>query len=482
MTTNKDFQIENGVLQRYFGKADRVVIPDGVTRIGGTAFKGAQMKNMILPASLLSIGWNAFEDCRNLQSIVIPDSVTVMEERAFLSCKELKSVKLSAHITDIPSEAFANCENLSEITLPKGLLRIGAGAFSACAQLKEISFPETLTSIGNIAFNGCKNIKSVALPDALTHIGNYAFGECENLKSVIFGKQIASISTGAFFGCKNLQSLVLPKNIQKIASGAFPAEMKLKKCILFASSENAKQIDALLRAVSIHNLIYPFLTDNLETSEAIHKTLTAYVTNKKFRDEYIPRLIETEAAQALAKLLSLIKKMSVEEIDGYIEKSQNTAELCTLFLQYKKRLYPAEKLEKMEEMQMEKDFGLREKTLADYKKIFSIKKENDTYVIIGYKGAEAQVSVPARIRNIPVRIALKKADDLKEIVLEDGFVSIESRAFFGCGALQNIVIPASVTKIASDAFRFIHRLTVTSPQGSYAETYAKENGIQFEII
>ena len=66
------FKIENGVLVKYTeekGVKD-VVIPDGVTEIGDSAFLG----------------------CSSLTSVTIPDSVTHIGENAFSRCTALKTV------------------------------------------------------------------------------------------------------------------------------------------------------------------------------------------------------------------------------------------------------------------------------------------------------------------------------------------------------------------------------------------------------
>jgi len=58
---NQDFEIENGKLIKYHGNDKEVMIPDGVT----------------------SIGDSAFLDCYNLNSVIIGNGVTSIEERTF---------------------------------------------------------------------------------------------------------------------------------------------------------------------------------------------------------------------------------------------------------------------------------------------------------------------------------------------------------------------------------------------------------------
>ena len=69
-----------------------------------------------------------------------------------------------------------------------------------------------------------------------------------------------------------------------------------------------------------------------------------------------------------------------------------------------------------------------------------------------------------------------------DVVIPDGVTKIGDCAFFACQNLTNAYIPDSVTKIGESAFAFCKKLTLCAPAGSYAETYAKENGIPFHAL
>ena len=72
--------------------------------------------------------------------------------------------------------------------------------------------------------------------------------------------------------------------------------------------------------------------------------------------------------------------------------------------------------------------------------------------------------------------------NLDNIVIPDGVKSIGERAFSYCTHLKSVTIPKSVTEIGEDAFGFTDPVTINCYSGSYAEKYAKENGLNYKLI
>lgn len=88
-----DFKIQKGVLTKYVGKSEKVVIPSSVTSIGANAFQKCNtVKTVVIPSSVKKIGEQAFLDCTKLSSITIPKSVTSIGDQAFDGCYNLKEI------------------------------------------------------------------------------------------------------------------------------------------------------------------------------------------------------------------------------------------------------------------------------------------------------------------------------------------------------------------------------------------------------
>ena len=93
-----------------------LVIPDGVTEIGGSAFEGCtSITSVSFPDGLNVIGSCAFMGCASLTYVSIPDGVTVIGDGAFCVCASLAGVTLPASVTKIFIDPFGSCPKLKSI-------------------------------------------------------------------------------------------------------------------------------------------------------------------------------------------------------------------------------------------------------------------------------------------------------------------------------------------------------------------------------
>lgn len=154
----------------------KVIIEDGVTKIGNWAFGGlGNLTEAEIAGSVTLIGNYAFK-MTGLKEITIPEGVKVIEMEAFRQSPDLESVILPDSLIRIESYAFAQCTSLKDINIPEEISEIKENAFWGCSSLSKIEFSNNLTGIGIRAFIQCSNLKEVYIPETVTNIGESAFG------------------------------------------------------------------------------------------------------------------------------------------------------------------------------------------------------------------------------------------------------------------------------------------------------------------
>ncbi len=92
---------------------------------------------------------------------------------------------------------------------------------------------------------------------------------------------------------------------------------------------------------------------------------------------------------------------------------------------------------------------------------------------------EGSITIPSNIKVIS-DYAFGHDSSLTEVVIEDGATSIGTEAFGECEKLAKVVVPSSVTEITA-GFRGSKNVTLDVASGSYAESYAEENGFTYEV-
>ena len=117
------------------------------------------VRTLYLPAGLVEIGDYALQNARFLGGITIPEGVTRIGISAFEDCRSMDSVVFAGNkVQEIGDWAFYNCHSLRSLTLPEGVEEIGRAAFFDCTYLNELTLPSTMKKIADNGFAGCEKL------------------------------------------------------------------------------------------------------------------------------------------------------------------------------------------------------------------------------------------------------------------------------------------------------------------------------------
>ena len=138
-------KIEKLSFAHMYGLRTEVVIPEGVTEIGESAFQCSHMPSICFPSTLKKIGKEAFYFSLNCK-ITFPDGLEVIEDEAFALCNVKSAVILPASIKSIGKKAFDSDWSYGKHNdIPLGAYFLGAAPQLVGTGNANCSFPSDWT-------------------------------------------------------------------------------------------------------------------------------------------------------------------------------------------------------------------------------------------------------------------------------------------------------------------------------------------------
>lgn len=214
-------------------KLKSITLPDSLAYISPSAFVGSSIESVKIPKNVHSIYENAFENTViNSVEFEKGSKLETIDKSAFKGCSNLKSIVIPASVTTIGTFAFWDCTNLTSVTFEEGSELETLNDLFKNTCITEFTIPKSVTEIAPWAFIGLSSLTKVVFEDDsnVTVLPTQLFDGCYNLTTVYFGKnsKIKTIDDWAFMRCVKLTEISIPKSVTKIDASAFASCKSIK--------------------------------------------------------------------------------------------------------------------------------------------------------------------------------------------------------------------------------------------------------------
>ena len=379
----------------------------------------------------------------NVSALVIPEEidghkVIALGDNAFKGKKLLEYVEIPNNVVKIGSYVFANT-SLTDLKLPEKLTYLGRCVLSGNTGVTEIVIPKTLATVGAewgniLAGDGPfheSNVQKATLEKGITSIPRNLFHKNTTLTQVTIPDTVTKIEEFAFAECGNLESVSLPDNVNQIGEYVFAKtgikEINIPDTVTIIRDHTFKNCTAL-KTINWSKSITDIQSYAFENCDALTKlAIPNTVTN-----------IGEGAFYECGGLSAIAVSNSV------------------------------------------KSLGSRAFENCDALAKVSI---SDSVTSMGEKAfydcdALTDVKLGTGITQIPTS-CFEHCDVLPSVVLPYRISKVGDNAFKNCVALTEITIPRATTSISTSAFSYPAKMTVYGISGTYAETFANQQGMKF---
>ena len=140
-------------------KATSLTLDEHTVVMAGQCLRDAKgISSFTIPASVETIGDEAFFQMTSLTSMSIPATVKNMGGNLFNSCSSLTSIELLNRPTVLGSGFAGNCEKLASFNIPDSVVKLESNLFDRDESLTELFVPNSVLEANASAITSCPNL------------------------------------------------------------------------------------------------------------------------------------------------------------------------------------------------------------------------------------------------------------------------------------------------------------------------------------
>ena len=504
-------------------------LPDSITTIGDNAFECCiELTAIHLPNNLVSLGDYAFFDCSSLAEISVPGTVTSIGECAFGNTR-IEEIELSEAIEEIGGSIFYGCDNLTtvyampdsaiyryvqenypELTLEarhfymefeenedgdlvvsygrnnpvdlvipaefdgKPVVAVGGGAFEGCESLKTLYLSDSITHLSGWCFSGCKNLTSVRMPAYLKTMEDDVFSRT-GLTSIVLPDTLTDMLNGNFSRCYKLESVTLSKSLKKLDEGIFWDNYALKSIVI--PTGVTEIYENCFFYSGLQSVTIPYTVEKMDEStfEGCDDLTTLYTHKGCYAAEFFMENYPDVQIEYL--------KVAAEEVTVSVPEDAEISRGTPVQLQvsFEPTFAETDVIWAVDDESMATitqdgvltfKHGGRVTVTATTDDEFSV-----TGTLEGLRCPYTTLTLPEDLTQIQAEAFSGSA--VENVVVPDSVTSIGARAFADCEWLNVVELPGGTIEIADDAFDGSDVL-ICAPEGSAAEAFAIAHDIPVE--
>ena len=193
----------SGLAQFLSDTGDILRLPAGTQTIGSQAFRDCTIGTVVVPASVTSVQWSAFDlfaghtIILNMPSSQLPAGIRCPSEVTVI----WKGSDPAAHEPEGPADAVFTSvleRSAAQLTIPRGTAKIRSYALMECQSLTQIRIPRSVRKLELCSIWNCRILSDVTLEAGLKEIG-MAFPACIALRQMTIPSTVRTIHTSAFY-------------------------------------------------------------------------------------------------------------------------------------------------------------------------------------------------------------------------------------------------------------------------------------------
>lgn len=175
-----DYSLSPFVMKTYNSEIEKVVIEDGITRLGNNLFAGLiNITTVELPDTLESIGSRVFQGCPRIKTLSIPASVTNIDPSGVRTASESLATQIESIVVDENNENYCSVDG---VLYDKDMTRLFYVPSSWAGE--KLVIPDTVTTFVDLAGVSCRFLKEIVFPRSIKTVGSKTFKNCSNLELV----------------------------------------------------------------------------------------------------------------------------------------------------------------------------------------------------------------------------------------------------------------------------------------------------------